>query len=278
MTIRTKQRLSYASNCNAQTSPIFVGGAGRSGTSLLRTLLNAHSHIAIGAELKATPLIAQFWSQLSQFTPHLKQHFDVRQHDINLAVGNIVSALLEPLRIHSGTPRIGEKTPNNVFVFEQLHQMFPSCPLLHIIRDGRDVVASLLRQQWQTNDGKPMPITTDPCAAANYWVRAVQAGRRAAGQSQTLRDRYLEVRYEELVRAPEDSARAIFVHLGEQWEPEVLNFHEKETTIYGQVHRPISSASIGRWRNELSPEVQSAVKDIVGELLMELGYADGTDW
>jgi hypothetical protein len=261
-------------------SPIFIGGAGRSGTSLLRTILNAHSQIAIGAELKVTPLIAKFWNQLSNDQPYLEQQFAVTQADIDSALKNLVTTLLNNYRLQTGKSRIGEKTPNNVFVFRQLHQIFPNSPLIHIIRDGRDVVRSLLQQNWQSgSDGKPMAITQEPAAAAAYWKQAVLAGRKAALQSPTLRKRYTEIRYEQLVTSPEKTIRPLFEHIGESWEPDVLHFHEQDNPdVYDQVYRPISDSSVGKWKRGLSRDEKNAVKEVAGDLLIDLGYATDLNW
>lgn len=259
--------------------PIFIGGAARSGTTLLRAILNAHSHIAIGAELKATPMIAQFWRQLSQYRAHLRQHFLIEQDDIDAAVGELVRSILGKYHAQADVPRIGEKTPNNVFVFSHLHEIFPQSPLLHIIRDGRDVVRSLLQQNWVSGtSGETMAITQDPEAAATYWVNAVTTGRRAAQQSESLHERYLEIRYEDLVSHSEPTARSLFEHIDEDWEPAVLNFHENDASVYEHVHRPISNASVGKWKTALTPDEKSIVKRVAGDLLIDLGYAEDLNW
>lgn len=186
----------------ADAAPIFIGGAGRSGTTLVRSLLNAHPRIAVGAELKVTPALAQCWQTVRHHTDHLGKHFGLAAADIDAAFGQLVTTLLETHRRRSEKPRIGEKTPNNVFAFPALHRMFPQSPLLHVVRDGRDVVRSLLEKNWATPDGRPMPITHDPAAAASYWRQAVLAGL-AAAQDPSLAARYHEVRYEALVHNPE---------------------------------------------------------------------------
>ena len=99
-------------------------------------------------------------------------------------------------------------------------------------------------------------------------------GCKASGP-EYLNGQYLEVRYEDLVTSPEETTREIFAHLEEPWVPDVLEFHARETEHY---QRPISDASVGKWRNELTTEQKSVVKDVSGDLLIELGYADDLDW
>ena len=258
--------------------PIFIGGAGRSGTSLLRTILNAHSRIAIGAELKVTPEIARFWQRMTRYSSHLDHYFNLNERDLNDAFAQFIISLLRKKWEQTSKSRLGEKTPNNIFVFPHLHRIFPNSPLLHIVRDGRDVVRSLLKQNWANADGEPLAITRDPEAAATYWRKAVTAGQRAAQKFPTLADRYHEIRYEALVTDTEQTVRAIIDHVEELWEPGVLEFHKQEGSVYDHVYRPISSDSVGRWHTDLTPQQKAAVRDVAGDLLIELGYADDLDW
>jgi len=254
--------------------PIFVGGAGRSGTGLLRAIINAHPRIAIGSELKVTPLITKLWQQLSGFKPHLEEHFFLQQEDINAAIGDLVHSLLQNYQERTGKPRVGEKTPNNVYVFTRLHRIFPNSPLLHIIRDGRDVVRSLLEQNWTNGKGEPHAVCSDPVSAAKYWRQSVQIGCKAS-VPENLNGQYLEVRYEDLVTSPEETTREIFAHLDEPWVPDVLKFHARETEHY---QRPIFKSSIGKWREGLSSNVKKQIKPIISPLLIKLNYAEGLDW
>jgi len=125
MNKRERMTLTVDAAGEDRKSPIFIGGTGRSGTSLLRTILNAHPRIAIGTELKVTPIIAQFWHQLSQYQGHLGEHFLIEQSEINAAFGDLVTSLLDNFHENSGKPRIGEKTPNNVFSFPSCIKCFP---------------------------------------------------------------------------------------------------------------------------------------------------------
>ena len=124
-----------------------------------------------------------------------------------------------------------------------------------------------------------MAITQEPEAAAAYWKQAVLAGRKAALQSPTLRKRYTEIRYEQLVTSPEKTIRPLFEHIGESWEPDVLRFHEQNNPdVYEQVYRPISDASVGKWKRGLSRNEKDTVKQVAGDLLIDLGYATNLNW
>ena len=73
--------------------------------------------------------------------------------------------------------------------------------------------------------------------------------------------------------------RRVLSHIGEPWAPEVLRFHEKKNPgVYANVHRSISDTSVGKWKEGLTTEQKSVVKDVAGDLLIKLGYADDLGW
>lgn len=271
-----------AANAELAYPPIFIGGAGRSGTTLLRVILDSHSRIACGPELKVIPTIAQLWAQFhTTYAPYLAES-KLTEADIDRAFHVFISSIIAPLRRRSGKPRIAEKTPNNVFFFRHLHRMFPRATYVHMLRDGRDVVASLLRMDWRGPDGERLEYTKDAREAARYWANSVVAARQFAAHTRG-QSRYFELRYEALVGDPEPQLRALFDFLGEPWEPGVLAFHEREHALgiesnADAVTRPMFASSIGRWRSELSAEQRQAVKQEAGTVLLELGYCDNLDW
>ncbi len=262
--------------------PIFIGGAGRSGTTLLRVILDSHSRIACGPELKVLPSIAHLWTELqTTYAPFLAQS-RVDPARIDHAFRALIEDLLAPLGRHEGKARVAEKTPNNIFFFPHLHRIFPDATFLHMVRDGRDVVASLLTMDWTTPDGTPIDYTRDVRLASRYWARAIVAGRAFLAMSAGT-SRYREVRYEDLVDRPEACLRALFAWMGEPWEPAVLSYYERQRELGDEssadaVTRPMHRASVGRWRSQLTAAERAAVKDEIGPLLRELRYCDDLDW
>jgi hypothetical protein len=264
-------------------SPIFVGGAGRSGTTLIRVILDSHPNIACGPELKVTPILTDLWHKFqSAHYPPLKEYL-LTPADINRIFAHMIVSLLEKYREKTGKRRIAEKSPNNVFFFQHLHHIFPESPLIHVIRDGRDVVCSLLTMNWiDPQTGRQVEYTRTARAAAEYWASAVRIGRTAGAQP-AISPRYTEVRYEAIVGEPVPTLQRLFAFLGEPWDPAVLQFHEQERDLAGessaeQVSRPLYAASIGRWKADLTAADKQAVKEAAGELLIELGYADNHNW
>jgi hypothetical protein len=264
-------------------APIFVGGAGRSGTTLLRVVLDSHRNIACGPELKVTPVVCGWWYELqTSFYPALAEH-GLQRDDVNALTRAFIDGLLTKFRASQGKARSAEKSPNNVFYFEHLHRIFPSSPLVHVLRDGRDVVCSLLTMDWvDSRTGAPIDYTRDARKAAEYWVAAVRAGRNAGrniGPS-----RYYEIKYEDIVERPEPTLRALLAFVGEPWDGAVLRFHENKArplaneSSAAQVSKPLYTSASGRWVKDLKAADKVAVKDVAGDLLIELGYASDKSW
>ncbi|MFV1998508.1 MAG: sulfotransferase [Acidiferrobacterales bacterium] len=264
------------------TSPIFVGGVGRSGTTLLRVILDSHSHIACGPEFKLIPGIIRQWEQMSQVCAGPLQPYGLSQRDINGIFRQFIESLVANYKTISGKRRIAEKTPGNVICFPQLNQIFPDSPLIHVIRDGRDVICSLLTMDWVTGNGKMSPHVESADSAAQYWVNTVQRGMAAARQP-SASERYYEIRYEEIVSSPEKTLRSLFDFLDEPWESEVLNFYKVSRDLAGessatQVSQPITTSAVARWKTDLSEADKKTVRRIAGPLLVQLGYAENNDW
>lgn len=264
-------------------SPIFIGGAGRSGTTLLRVMLDSHRAIACGPELKIIPHLARQWAALhNSHGRFLEQVHHYPPHELAAAYAAIIGSLLDKHRVAAGKPRAAEKTPHNVLVFPGLHALFPASPLIHVIRDGRDVVCSLLTMNWTSAEtGQPLDYTQDAAKAAAYWAGCVRAGRSTP--SVVPRALYYELRYEDLVSQPEATLRALLDFVEEDWDPAVLEHHQFARDLAGessadQVARPLYQNARGRWQRDLSPEDREAVKRIAGPLLRELGYCRDLDW
>jgi hypothetical protein len=264
-------------------APIFIGGAARSGTTLVRVILDSHPRIACGPELKVTPVLCQTWHSFqTSYLSALQESF-IGSADINQAFAQMILFLLDRHRQQTGKARAAEKSPSNVFVFEHLHHMFPESPLIHVIRDGRDVVCSLLTMNWiDIATGQKSEFTRDAGKAAAYWVRAVQAGRQA-GRLPQLQRHYLELRYEDIVARPEPTLQRLFAFVGEPWDPVVLQFHRQPRRLgneasAGQVSRQLYTTAAGRWQRDLNAADKQLVNDIAGDLLIELGYAVDRNW
>ena len=263
--------------------PIFIGGAGRSGTTLLRVILDSHPNIACGPELKISPVIAQLWYDFRTMYLNIVKEYYITRNDINKIFAQMITSLLEKYLSKTGKKRIAEKTPNNIRIFKHLHKMFPDSPLIHVIRDGRDVIASLLSMDWETPTGEPIDYTKDVKKAAQFWSSAVTAGRKFAEENSSSKKVYHEIRYEDVVNKSEECLKELFTFIDEPWDPVVLKYYKQERNLAGessakQVSQELYASAIGRWKRDLTNGQKKEIKAIAGGLLIELGYAKDLNW
>lgn len=269
-----------------QKPPIFIGGAGRSGTTLIRVILDSHSNIACGPEFKFTPLITEFWYQLQDNYKLFKNMFNeyqISDIDIDNITGNMLLSFLDKYRIKRGKSRIAEKSPNNILVFFQLHKILPQSPLVHVVRDGRDVITSLLSMDWKDQNGIAINYTKDIISAAKYWKQIIDIGKQFKNFSNIAASHYLQIKYEDVILSPEITLKNLFKFIDEPWESDVLNYHKQERNLVkesssNQVSKKMYSSSIGRWKKELTSEQVNSIKPIIGSTLIELGYAKDLNW
>ncbi len=259
-------------------APIFVGGAPRSGTTLTRAILDAHPEIACGPELRAFPALARLYRDTSaSMGGAFAAHFDFGPEALQATFRNLIASFLEPFQRRSGKRHIAEKTPANALYFRELFTLFPEGRFIHVLRDPRDVVASLVRMDWRdARTGAKLPITASVEGAAEGWVGHVTAARAAREAGAPV----LDLAYEQLIADPARSIASLFSHLGVDFSDAALAHHrsfragagENETSA-AAVARPINDASVGRWRRDLSPADARTVERIAGTLLSECGYA-----
>lgn len=164
--------------------------------------------------------------------------------------------------------RWGDKTPGYVKKIKGLADLLPESRFIHIIRDGRDVALS-----WLQTAFAPSSIED----AAERWRRAVRAGRR---DGQHLGDRYLEVRYEELVGDPEAVLRSVCAFVELSFDAAMLDHTQHASEIIGSTFAPESHrrlqqpATVGLrdWRREMDPADALRFQRVAGGLLEELDY------
>jgi hypothetical protein len=230
--------------------PIIIGGCGRSGTSLLLSILAAHPHI-IGIPHETTA-----------FCP--KAYTAVRDLDAPFETKRITE-YLSAAEIPPGVTRWCEKTPKNILVFGRLLDAFGDrVRLINIVRDGRDVITSRHR-------GRPNRLYV----SVDRWATNVKAGLPFDFHPQVL-----VVKYEDLIMRFEQSVARIMLFLDEQLESRVLDWHANTTVRTHPAWKghvaSLHTNSIGRWREACYKDV---VSWMMGDpeavyLLKHYGYLD----
>ena len=168
-----------------------------------------------------------------------------------------------------------EQTPETAFVLPAVLLAYPEARIVHVLRDGRDVVCSLLERGWLSSDREGADDAGLAYGSqARFWVegervaefaglsdaaRAAYAWRRYVGSARKTTERLVELRYEDLVAEPAAAAPPVARHLHVEPEPLARAFAE----AHGR--------SVGRWQADLDESQVADVEREAGPLLRELG-------
>lgn len=273
----------------------FIVGVGRSGTTLLRLMLDAHPDLAIPSEtLFLQDLVkeeiskerfleivtsAETWLNLALDAEELRAELD--------GVSSLPDAIRGFYRLYArkrGKTRWGDKTPYYRVYMPDIARLLPEAHFLHVIRDGRDSALSYQGLWFGPGD--------DFEKQARFWVQQIRTARDNARHL----CHYREVRYEALVAEPEATLRALCDELALEFDAAMLDYHRGAAERLGEHKRPFGPAGrtpadietfmaiheraktppdpsrIGRWRTEMSREELGRYEAVAGPLLRELGY------
>ncbi len=276
--------------------PVFIVGCDRSGTTLLRLMLVKSPVLHIPAETRFLTSLkkkSRVYGDFAQayrrrtFVNDLKSNkatsttytfpaFKLTEEEAEKALAGAAptnypgaAAALFAASAHKvNKKRWGDKTPKQVSDILWLARAFPNAQFIHVIRDGRDVAASILKAGW----------TKDAFEAAYYWVKQVQAGRKAG---LSLGDeRYREVRYEKLIAQPEATLKKLCDWLHIEYTGEMLKYYKDSHAVIPKEHaslfeladKPLESSRVYAWKRNLSKWKIGVFESTQSSLLKELGY------
>jgi hypothetical protein len=264
------------------SSPTVVLGVSRSGTTLLKAMLDAHSQLAIPSESYFLP---QLWDRHGEqperdaFVEDLTRlqrlrEWGVDPEDVRARLperptfAEAVQSIFQLYAESRRKPRFGEKTPLYMQHLDVLERAFPDARYVHIVRDGRDAATSMRAMTRRPRFNLSRPRGVGDFAAA--WQREVRAAR-LFGRTHP----YHELRYEDLVEEPETRLREVCAFLELEYEPGMLEYHRREDPSLYADHPRLAEPPVREtrsWRRELAPADVELFEAIAGDLLAELGY------
>lgn len=281
------------------STPIpFVVGAPRSGTTLLRLMMDAHPDLAIPPEtqfIHNLPLEGENHFNSKDFFlktilqgerwPHFQIDAELFQKEI-LSIKNFTfsEGLRRFYQLYAdkfNKKRWGDKNPSYLLEMIRIQQLIPEAHFIHIIRDGRDVALSLRDLWWGPGNNLE--------AQAAFWQNRIRDGQQ---QAQFCRN-YLEIRYENLLLNTHQELQKIcsFLHL--PYDSQMERYYERaperlqelvehtdekgqKRTAYQSIHRltqkPPDPSRIGHWKKVMTPEEQARYEKVAGNFLKNLGY------
>ena len=272
----------------------------RSGTTMLRLLLDAHAELAIPSETGFGLMLTELgdreldrdalvdrmtalptWGDLAVSEAELRATFERVEP---WSVGAGLRAYYAAYAARHGKARWGDKTPLHAEHMRPLAAALPEAFFLHLIRDGRDVAASLRGLPFAPGEG-----SLEEIAAA--WCDTVDRARAAGA----VLPRYHEIRYERLVAEPEPVLREVCALLQLPFDPAMLAAHERAAErlhemsgiraaggvdgveperrrIFEHALGPPDARRAGRWREALTEDEVARVEAIAAPTLRSLGY------
>lgn len=277
---------------------IFILGAPRSGTTWLQELLGSHPAIATSQELKLVqlflgPLCLAWDDQPFRNEEHWREHrfvglacvLDEREF-LNAVRGFAEACYQKVLSLKPGAYMVLDKDPPNSVQAQRLTTLFPDAKFVHLIRDGREVAASLVSASagWG-GDWAPARVGR----AARRWRKHVESNYGARSSQN-----YYELRYESLQQDPGATLHDLLDFLGVDASEDLVAqmqttaeqkdalkrvlVWDGEVKARGYEIREPSGFRGGTTRKwtAWTPHESAAFNAAAGELLSELGYADGS--
>lgn len=270
------------------TEPILVTGADRSGTTLLYTLLASHPRIMM---VRRTNLWRWFDGKFGDLADpdNLSHCVDVMMRYERLSAlspdpdsivaeftageptyGRLFEILFTQQAERLGFPRWGDKSLHTEMAADRVFAEWPEARMIHVVRDPRDRYVSVLgRAGWES--GRNTSIVA-------RWIRSTRAALRNVDR---YADRYLIVRYEDLVNHPAAYARQVCEFVGEEFDPVMMELRGGDqrsreggnSSFEALPPGVISTRSVGRYKSALPARRVAFIESVCGPLMQKLGYA-----
>ena len=273
----------------AADAPVIVLGVRRSGTTLLRVMLDRNPALAVPDESYFVPQLARRHRGTvdpAAFVEDLRRLPTLLEWELSpdavasrlrpgMTTGAAIAAVFEAYAAERGKPRWGDKTPLYMQHLPLLEELFPDAQFVHLIRDGRDaalsflsVPAGIMTEGW----GYPR----DAPGFASQWATEVRAARALGAR--VGRARYHELRYEALVADPAAELHRVcsFAALG--FDEAMLGYVGQTDSARKEHQQRLNEpprVGVRDWSAEMPPADREAFEQVAGDLLAELGYPVG---
>ncbi|CAF0938426.1 unnamed protein product [Brachionus calyciflorus] len=231
------------------SSLIFIGGYARSGTTLIRAILDVHDDVNCGPETKIIPQFLEFYKKFfeKQFDSLKKAKIKIKTTE--LAAGKFIYKIMKD--ISNNSKLLCTKDPNILYHMRFLHSLFPNSKFVYMVRDPRAVVYSLM---------KIFNESLVPYKISSYLSTWKWYNNNVKTQCDDIGPEYCKIiKYEDLIVNSTYTIKEVVKFLGISWIPEFLS-HDKyigskvivsETEwSTDQIKKPINPNSINAWKSK----------------------------
>jgi tetratricopeptide (TPR) repeat protein len=215
--------------------PIFICGMIRSGTTLMEQIVSSHPEVGAAGELAFWT--DNWWTCLDLFSARLDSE----------KLRSVTAEYLDMLLAAApGMARVTDKMPGNVVLLGLIHLALPNARIIRMERHPVDTCLSILT----TRFSKPPEFASSKEAIASQYRLYERLAEHWRGV--LPEDRFLEVRYENLIAEPERVVHSVLEFLGLPWNDACINFHLNQRSVktpsVWSVRQPIYKSSVERWR------------------------------
>lgn len=273
-----------------KTSPFFIVGSGRSGTTLLRLILSSHSEVTIPPEtwfimplVKEIPIDTYLTENeidlsFKIITTHYRwpdmgidtdEFHDKLKKNRNIKLKDIIDIVYDHYLKMENKSIWGDKTPPYIKILPELISLYPEARFIHLIRDGHDVAMSFYKLQWK---GRWLANNV------TEWNDSID--KYIEYKRTKIIDRILEIKYENLVVDTENTIKTICTFIGLSFEPKMLYWEKeifnkipkREIGAHKKVFRRPKKADIYRWKKESSDVDIFIIESYLKKNLKAMGY------
>jgi len=276
-------------------APVFVVGAGRSGTTPLQLALNMHPELGVYGETQAFFVHQKFGAETGEISSRRLLEYwrvavsgccpysdllDSQDMQYQLAYApsyaHILNLVMGAIAAREGKSRWGEKSPAHIFRLREIRSCFPNARIIHIVRDPRAVVCSTIKA-FHRGEFTDWNIYS----AAKYWRRCLEVHAR---QIAAPTDGYMLVRYEDFVMRPEATLSVISSFLGLKFAEGMLNAHRVASkyirpgrsggmpAMHTLTQTPLDPGRTDAWKRSLSHTQTKLIEQVAGNEMRTLGY------
>ena len=284
-----------------KTGIFFITGRPRTGTTLLRTLLDTHTQIVVPFECSFIVDLYPRYAGIERWNKETKEIFlhdflnqpllsfwnldkdKLKKKVLQLPEGITYAGLCRflLLQFSSITAKdhiiaIGDKNPVNTLHFNKLSRLFPDAKFIHLLRDPRDQIASMKSVDFE------LPWVTSLSYRWKYFNRKADKFRKKHPE------RILYLRYEDLVSRPKEEMQKIFSFLNIPYDESIFNFYETREAFeekyskeyvnrhHSHLFQPISTGRIGNWDKKLTRYNLKMIDAVTGRYAKRFGYVSKT--
>ena len=276
-------------NDKLSCEPFFILGSGRNGSTLLASTLSQYQNIYIPPEQFALPYaIMKFhlfnfysWKRLTKiiWNDYRKEENTTNWtfYQENLKESKSLKGIIDKVYSSSTNKKFkiwGDKTPQNTYFIKHIFPVYPNAKYVFIVRDGRDVVNSLVKMMNTNNKYQSYSEHQLFQRATELWNKSINVYDWLKKKGANL----LLVKYEDFTSNPDKTINEIAsflnVELGNLQETEKgKSMGVQNMSHHQNLSKPISTSSIGKWKKELSQEQISSIQSSIEENLNRFNYS-----